>query len=55
MIKTTVSDTCLDCGDQIWLEGETWLDNSGGDVCELDELHNPSGDEILTIERLTNE
>jgi hypothetical protein len=47
----TVSDTCLVCGDQIWLEEEVWIDNSGGDVCDLDEPHNASGDEILTITR----
>ena len=52
MPMTQFSDTCLDCHSQIWLESETWIDNSGGDVCGINgdnELHNPSGDEIMIM------
>ena len=48
MPMTQVSDTCLDCNRQIWLDGETWIDNFGGENCS-DEPHNPSGDEIMIM------
>jgi hypothetical protein len=53
MRTTTISDNCLECGNQIWIENETWIDNSGGDVCGINgdnEPHHASGNETLTIE-----
>jgi hypothetical protein len=54
-MTTTISDTCLDCSCQIWLEGETWVDNSGGDACLDNDQHNASGDETLYISKAVSE
>jgi len=41
-----ISDVCTNCGNQVFLEDhtaptQTWIDNSGGDVCEGDSPHTP--------------
>ena len=53
--EVTFSDECLDCGCQVWLEGDVWVDNSGGDVCGFDggnDPHHASGDEITHLTKV---
>jgi hypothetical protein len=60
-MEITILDTCLECGNQVWLEDQIWIDDSGNDVCGAasskyndNETHTPSGDETMTIIRREN-
>lgn len=47
-----MNGTCIVCGCEIHKEGESWVDNSGGDICEED---NPHFDTLETLDIRTDE
>jgi hypothetical protein len=36
-----ITDTCQTCGCQIWWDGLSWINNSGGDVCGVNGDNSP--------------